>query len=139
MSDWQMGEKSEKEHEKEHEKEQEKSWEEKHRRDPLSTVIWGAILIWAGVVLLLEQLGITLLSQQAGSWPLILAGVGVILLLEVGARLLIPSYRRPVLGTAFLGIVLVTLGLGWQWDLVFPLMLIAFGAMILVRIVLRRP
>ncbi|TET50157.1 MAG: hypothetical protein E3J64_08620 [Anaerolineales bacterium] len=138
MSDWQMGEKSEKEHEKEQEKEQEKSWEEKHRRDPLSTLVWGAILVWAGVVLLLDQLGIDVFGQLGG-WSLILAGVGVILLLEVGARLLIASYRRPVSGTAILGVVLISVGLGLAWELVFPALLIGFGLVILVRTVLRRP
>ena len=28
---------------------QEKSWDEKWQRDPLSTIVWATIFIWAGV------------------------------------------------------------------------------------------
>ena len=50
-------EKTEEKNEKELEKREEKSAEEKYRRDPLGSIIWACILIWAGVVLLLNQLG----------------------------------------------------------------------------------
>ena len=40
----------EKEREKQEEKTAEKSFDEKYRRDPLSAIIWAAILIWAGVL-----------------------------------------------------------------------------------------
>jgi len=36
---------------------QEKSWDEKWRRDPLSTLVWAIIFIWAGGVFLLSNLG----------------------------------------------------------------------------------
>jgi hypothetical protein len=137
MSEWQAGEKYEKEEEKgekEQEKEHEKSWEEKYRRDPLSTLVWGAILIWAGVALLLENLG-----YVGDGWLLVLAGAGFILLIEVGARLLIPSFRRPVAGTAILAVFLIAVGLGLGWDIVFPALLIGFGLVVLLRAVLRRP
>jgi hypothetical protein len=43
-------EKERHEHEKDDEKREEKSPEEKWRRDPVGSVIWACILIWAGVV-----------------------------------------------------------------------------------------
>jgi hypothetical protein len=144
MSEWETGEKqekeeekSEKEYEKEHEKEQEKSWEEKYRRDPLGVLVWGAILIWAGVALLLDNLGFV--GGGLSGWGLTLSGAGVILLVEAAIRYLVPAYRRPVAGTAILGVFLVAVGLGLGWELLFPARLIAFGLVILARAVLRRP
>ena len=47
----------EKEQEKREEKSpEEKNWEEKYRRDPLGSVIWACILIWAGLVFLADNL-----------------------------------------------------------------------------------
>jgi len=138
--------------EKSSEKEREKS-EEKYRRDPLSAVIWAAILIWAGVVLLLDNLGyLESLKQMVqfegpdwliggiGVWGLIFAGAGVILLLEVLARLLIPAYRRPVTGTIILAFVFIGIGLGnlISWNVVWPIILIAIGLSIVVRVLLGR-
>ena len=50
----------EKELEKREEKssEDEKSWEEKWQRDPVNTAVWALIFIWAGLVLLAENLGL---------------------------------------------------------------------------------
>jgi hypothetical protein len=144
MSEWETGEKqekeeekAEKEHEKEYEKEQEKSWEEKYRRDPLGVLVWGAILIWAGVALLLENLGLVGGAAVSG-WGLALAGAGVILLVEAAIRYLVPAYRRPVAGTTVLGVFLIAVGLGLEWELLFPALLIALGLVILGRAVLRR-
>ena len=65
--------------EKSSEKEREKS-EEKYRRDPLSAVIWAAILIWAGVVLLLDNLGYLeslkqMVQFEGPDW--LIGGIGV--------------------------------------------------------------
>lgn len=135
----------EKETEKQEEKSpQEKSWDEKWRRDPLGTLTWAAIFIWAGLVLLANNLGY---FQTAGSflagvevWSLIFLGAGVLVLLEVLARLLFPEYRRGVTGSIIFGFILVGIGLGdiFSWELVWPFILIALGLAIVLRGVLRR-
>lgn len=141
MSDRQYSEKYEKEEEKaekEHEKE-EKTWEEKWRRDPLSAAIWAVILIWAGLVLLADNMGLFAAYEWFDAWGLVLTGAGLIVFLEVAVRLLVPTYRRPVGGTTILGAVLLGLGLsnligaGVTW----PLILIAVGVGLLLRGVLR--
>ena len=43
--------------EKDIDKVEEKSAEEKWRRDPLGSITWAVILIWAGLVLLADNLG----------------------------------------------------------------------------------
>ena len=150
-----MDEKQEKQDEKEMEKHEEKSvdeknYEEKYRRDPLGAIVWAIILIWVGLVLLaqnmgyLEKLGLRLKFADlpfdvpfvGDSWSLIFLGISVILLIELVVRLLVPDYRRPLMGTVIFLIVCVGLAFG-SWDLIWPLMLIAIGASILLRGVFR--
>jgi len=149
-------EKTEEKNEKELEKREEKSPEEKYRRDPLGSIIWACILIWAGVVLLLNQLGYLdqikeiLFSNRAAwtlgipgdfsVWGLIFLGAGVILLFEVLIRLLIPSYRKSVTGTIILAFVFIGIGLGnvLRWEFIFALVLIAIGLSIIVGSFTRR-
>jgi hypothetical protein len=143
-------EKTEEKNEKELEKREEKSPTEKYSRDPLGSIIWACILIWAGVVLLLNQLGYLdqikeiLFANRAtwtlgfpgdfSVWGLIFLGAGVLLLFEVLLRLLIPAYRKPVTGTIILAFVFIGLGLGnvLRWEFIFALVLIAIGLSIIV-------
>jgi len=134
------GKEEEKEHEKEHEKEEEKSWDEKWRRDPLSAVVWAAILIWAGVALLAENMGLLARFGWLDAWGLIFVGAGVIVLLEVVVRLIVPAYRRAVGGTLVFAAILLGVGLGEivGWILIGPLVLIALGVSVLLRGLFRR-
>jgi hypothetical protein len=138
MSDRRYGEKDEKEEEKRQEKE-EKSQGEKWRRDPLGAVVWAAILIWAGVVLLVDNLG--LLAESLEAWNIILIGAGVIILLEVVVRMLVPEYRRSVMGTFVLGLVLLAVGLGGiiGWGVLWAVVLIVIGVAMLLRGFIQRP
>jgi len=129
---YQKQEKDEEKQEKEEEKE-EKRWDEKWRRDPLSAIVWAAILIWAGLALLAENLDLLVSLERVEAWDLILAGAGVIVLLEVVIRSLVPDYRRPVGGTLTLGLILLAIGLGGLVDAIWPAVLIAIGVGILLR------
>jgi hypothetical protein len=122
-------EKQEKEREKE-----EKSWEEKWREDPLSAAVWALILVWAGVALLIGNLEV-LEDTVLEGWNLVFAGAGVILLLEVVVRLLVPAYRQPVIGGLILGFVFLAIGLGdlGIWDSIWPLAIILIGVALLLR------
>jgi energy-converting hydrogenase Eha subunit E len=134
-------EKERHEHEKDDEKREEKSPEEKWRRDPVGSVIWACILIWAGVVLMLNNAG-TLVSlrdslnlERLEAWSVILLGAGLILLGEIAVRLAMPVYRRPIVGTLILAVILI--GAGVQQitnkDVVWALALIAIGIGLLFR------
>lgn len=131
MSERQHNEKEE----KEEEKREEKSWEEKWRRDPLSAIVWAAILVWAGLVLLASNLELVAGLEWFDAWGLIFVGAGLIVLLEVVIRLLVPDYRRPVTGTLIWGVILLGIGLGnlFGWNVIWPLILIAIGLGILLR------
>jgi hypothetical protein len=137
-------EQDEKEEEKHHEKQQpEKRWDEKWRRDPIGSLTWPLILIWAGVVLLLENLG---LLRDVGTlgridvWSLIFAGAGVIVLVMVVIRYLMPEYRRPLTGNIILGFFFLGIGLGeiLGWEIVWAIIIIAIGVALLLGGLLRR-
>jgi hypothetical protein len=131
---------------KEEEKQEEKGggWDEKARRDPLSAIVWAAILIWAGVALLLGNMGfwdnLRILGSPVEPWSVGFLGAGVIVLLEVVVRLLVPAYRRGVGGTLVFAVILLGVGLGEivGWVAVGPLILIALGVSVLLRGLFRR-
>jgi hypothetical protein len=100
------------------------------------------MLIWAGVALLLANLGI--LSWRIGDnriepWSIVLIGAGLILLIEVLIRLVMPAYRRAVGGTLFFAALLLAFGLEdvVGWSVTWPLILIASGLFVLLRGVFR--
>lgn len=149
-----MGESGdEKEMQKREEKSpEEKNWEEKWQRDPVNAVVWAAIFIWAGLVLLAGNLGYLNWMRQltspesgvefvgdTGAWSLIFIGAGVIVFLGVVARLMIPEYRRPLTGSLFFAVILVGIGLGnlFGWGVIWPLILIALGLSIVLRGLMR--
>lgn len=135
--------------EKEMEKKDEKAPEEKWRRDPLGSIIWACILIWAGLVFLASNLGwldavitqteevtgVSAIDKVISAWSVVLLGAGIIIMVEVAIRLLVPAYRRPVLGTFIFGLVLIGLGLGdlINWNILWPLIIIGVGLSILAR------
>jgi hypothetical protein len=127
----------------------EKTYEEKYRRDPLGTLIWAFILIWAGLVWLANNFGFLDRVRfrfaklpfdfplRTEVWTIFFLGAGVILLIEVLIRLTVPEYRRPVMGTFILAIVFFGISLG-NWNLIWPLVLIVIGVSILLRGVFKR-
>jgi len=139
-----MDEKTEeKQHEKQHEKMDEKTWEEKNRSDPLSRVIWAGILIWAGVVLLANNLDILRnipLLEGMSAWSIIFAGAGLIILVEVLTRLVVPEYSGPVIGSLIIALVLLGIGLDdlVGWSIVWPTIVIGVGLVILFRALVRK-
>ncbi|OGO25184.1 MAG: hypothetical protein A2W33_09720 [Chloroflexi bacterium RBG_16_52_11] len=149
MADEKSDEKEmEKREEKDEKSREEKSWDEKWRRDPISAIVWAILFIWVGVVLLADNLDLLApwldnLAQSTGltfigemeAWEVILVGGGLIVLVEVIVRLLMPQYRRAVGGTIFFAILLISVGLGnvIGWEVVGPLIFIALGLSILAR------
>ena len=150
-------EKVDEKEEKEVQKHEEKT-DEKWHQDPLSTVVGALILMWAGVVLLANNLGILdALNRMldllpipepdlpfdipffgTSAWQLFFLGAAGIVICEVIIRLLVPAYRRKVFGSIIGAIVLLALGLG-SWNLIWPLVLIAVGVSVLLGGVFRKP
>jgi hypothetical protein len=150
MADEKFDEKElEKKEEKANEKSEEKTWDEKWQRDPLTGVIWAAIFIWAGLVLLASNLGLLnwvlqgaseitglgMLNNIVRAWPLVLVGAGVIILIGVLIRVLVPAYRKPVTGSIIIAVILIGIGLGdlINWGIIWAVVLIVLGIAILTR------
>lgn len=132
------------------EKEVNKHDEKVEERDVLSSIVWAFILIWAGLVFLASNMGwfdmlnLSVSSNwifrsvedfsEFGVWNLIALGAGVIVLLEVLVRLIVPNFRRHIGGALIGAAVLITIGLGgwYSWGYLWPLILIAVGINVLI-------
>jgi hypothetical protein len=143
MPEQQYGQRDEKEvqkqDEKVDEKQDEKSMEEKYRRDPLGTLGGAVFLIWIGAMFLAKNLGA--LPEGDRFWMIGFLGAGGIVLLEVVLRLLIPEYRRPIGGSLVFAAALIGVGIGFglgNWNIIWPLVLVAVGVSILVGGAFRR-
>jgi len=130
MSERPRNEKDEKE-----EKDNGESWDEKWRSDPLNAAWWALVLIWAGLVLIADNVGmLETLGIRGEAWAIGFLGAGILALLFVVIRLLVPAYRRPVTGNIIFGFILLGIGLGelTRWDVVGALVLIAIGVSIIL-------
>ena len=112
------------------EKEEKGDVGEKWRRDPIEAAGWAFFLIWIGIVLLAEYYGYLARFERLETWSVIMIGAGVLVLLGVLVRLAVPAYRKPVLGSIILGVILLAIGLSDVVDLSGPLV----GAIILILI-----
>jgi cation transport ATPase len=128
-------EKEEKE-EKGREEKEEKGKEEKWRRDPLSGVVFGLIVIAVGVLFLLA-------SQETIDWDdwwaYLLLTIGAIFIFEVVLRSIMPAYRKPISGRLIAGIILLAIGAANIYSVAswWPLIIIGGGVFILFNALFR--
>lgn len=139
------------------EKRDEKQRDEKDRQDQLSTISFAAFLIWGGVILLLNNMGqlrvlidfverlnlprarlpFDLPFIDIDAWRVFFLGAGVIVLVEILIRLIVPMYRRPVFGSIIWAAILFSIALG-AWQVIWPLAVVAIGLSILIGGLRRR-
>lgn len=138
MPERRRNEKEEEKREKEDEKKSEKEWDEKWRHNPVRIIALAVILIWGGVVALIESAHL-ITAAWWQSWSVFLVGTGVILLVKAAYRMR-PEHRRPAGGTVIIGLILLGVGLGdlLGWNYVWPVILIAIGVYFLARAFYRR-
>jgi hypothetical protein len=126
--------------------------DEKDRRDPLGAISGAAFLIWAGVVLLMNNLGqVKLLTSVLDQlnvpemwfpihlpfvdlrvWQAFFLGWAVIVLAEALIRTLVPIYRWNVVGNLIWAGILLGVTLG-RWMVIGPAVLIAIGLAVLIQ------
>jgi len=125
--------------EKHDEKHQEKGVDEKYRRNPVGALSFAVLLVWLGVVLLLQNANVITVSDHV--WAIFFWGGGGIIIAESILRLAVPRWRRSVMGSFIWGAIWLGVGFGlWfgTWDIIGPLILIAVGLAILVGRFTRR-
>jgi hypothetical protein len=126
------------------EKNRNESWDEKWRRDPVDAAVWALILIWAGLVLLAYTTGWLKGLEDKDALFLGFAGAGVIVLLGVVLRLVVPAYRRPIVGSTIFGLVLLGIGVGQkvegenQGAIIGAMVLVGIGLVILLGGIFRK-
>ena len=123
--------------ERRHDEKEDEGMQEKWRRDPISGLFFGLILVVVGVVLFLSMQG---LISWDDWWKYFIIGLGCIFLIEVLVRYTRPAYRRPVFGRLITGLILICVGVAFltgigNW---WPLILIVIGLAILFNTFLRR-
>ena len=151
MAEKNVNEKDEKQLDEKDEKELLKHDEKVEERDTLSSIVWAAILIWAGLVFLAVNSGWLDKVLAAGfiakylpkgmevfepaAWGIIMLGAGVILLSEAIIRLVVPQFHKHLGGTLIVAAIFIAVGLGnflGNWELIWPFILIAAGVSVLV-------
>jgi hypothetical protein len=108
-------------------------------RDALGPLVWGLIIILAGLVFAAANLGMYPWLNWENAWSYIFLGAGLLFLLEILLRILMPSYRRPLRGRIILAFVALAIGLGGLvgWELTWPFVIIAVGLAIIVGVFIR--
>jgi hypothetical protein len=131
-------ERQEKEEKDRGERERDKS-EKWSGGDALGPLVWGLIIIFAGLAFAAVNLGIYPWLTWENVWSVIFIGAGLLFLLEVIIRLVLPTYRRPVRGRIILAFVALAIGLGGVvgWELTWPLIVIAVGLAIIIGVFVR--
>ncbi|MCD6401905.1 MAG: hypothetical protein J7L73_08265 [Anaerolineales bacterium] len=120
----------------------------KWQRDPVWSVVLALSLVWAGVILLMDNLGLLtnivaniqrgLSIQFQGDFDalsFIIFGAGLILLGGFIARIFMPTYRRSGFSMGVLALLLISVGLGdlFNWNIFLALVLIMLGLWMLIR------
>lgn len=123
--------------------------------DRTHNLVWALILIWAGLVFMVENIGLlNRLALPSGwipgsreiafahpsAWTLILLGAGAIILIEAITRSLVAGYAKPDNGRYILAVVLIGIGLANLFGsaITWPLVIIGIGVIILLSAVLRK-
>ena len=118
---------------KEKEKEFCGGWEEWWHSDLVDALGWAAGFIWGALVILAGATNLSANFSWWDGWAVFFTGAGVIVLIEVAVRMLIPKYRMGVVGNLIFSLILLTIGLGglvgWVW--VWPMVLIAIAVLII--------
>lgn len=107
--------------------------------DTLSGIIWGAVLVVAGLIFLTFTLNL-FPGPPVNAWGVVFLAGGALFLLEAVIRLTVPAYRRPVTGTLIFAFILLAIGVGFLFGFqnIWPLIIIGIGVIILVGQFLRR-
>ena len=81
--------------------------EEKWRRDPLSAIFLGLVIVVIGLYFVLSAMGVIAGVEW---WAFMLVGIGLAFIINAIARYAMPTYRRPMFGRLVIGLILISIG-----------------------------
>jgi hypothetical protein len=128
--------------EKEEKDSSEREWDKGEQwsgGDALGPLGWGLVIIFAGLAFVAVNLGMYPWLAWDNVWSGIFIGAGLLFLLEVILRILMPTYRRPIRGRIILAFVALAIGLGGiiGWEVTWPLIIIAVGLAVIIGVFVR--
>jgi hypothetical protein len=128
--------------EKEEKDSSEREWDKGEQwsgGDALGPLVWGLVIIFAGLAFVAVNLGMYPWLAWDNVWSVIFIGAGLLFLLEVILRILMPTYRRPIRGRIILAFVALAIGLGGiiGWEVTWPLIIIAVGLAVIIGVFVR--
>jgi hypothetical protein len=110
---------------------------ERMRGNPLRLVCWFLLLVWFGITLLLYELDKVETVQKG--WAVFAWGGGAIAFIETLLRLIVPSWREPVVNPVVWGIIWIAVGFSlWydSWETLGPIGIIGLGLVAIGWVVL---
>jgi len=114
----------------------------KKNKKRIETMFWGALVIWAGLVLLALNLDLFSQITTSNAWSWILLGAGVLALAANIFRISSADYPNPEAWDYIFTVGFLVGGLSGlmtvNFDFIWPLVLILVGGGILVRAVSNR-
>ncbi len=115
---------------KEIQEEERQPMEGKHHHDHISRITGGLILIVLGVLFLLATFGHI---SWGDWWAYFLVGLGIILIIDVVIRSVVPEYQQDPTGKLIGGVVLIIIGGAFIFGFTrwWPLIIIAVGVVII--------
>lgn len=120
-------------------KAQQEMLSEKAERKRLESYWWAAVLIWSGLILVAELLGILPEIGTANAWSWIFLGAGVFGLIGALIRVVNPDLPKPTGWDYFWSTLFLIIGAAgfFGGGIAFPIVLVVVGIAILANIFFR--
>jgi len=108
---------------------------EEQERQHYNTLYWAGVLIWAGLVFVLDSLDSLPQIGAAGAWSWVFFGAGLYALVGSFWRMSSPARLDPTTGDYMWAIVLMLFGIGGvtELDIAWPMALILLGGALLIN------
>lgn len=113
---------------------------EKAERKRLESFWWGAVIIWAGLVLIADYLDLLPQIREADAWSWIFLGAGVLGLIGALVRAASHDLPKPTGWDYFWSALFLIIGASgfFGGGIAFPLALMVIGVAILANVLFRR-
>ena len=120
-------------------KAQQEMLSEKAERKRLESYWWAAVLIWSGLILVAEFLGILPEIGTANAWSWIFLGAGVFGLIGAFIRVVNPDLPAPTGWDYFWSVLFLIIGATgfFGGGIAFPIVLVVVGIAILANVFFR--